>query len=112
MIALSVSFENIPRVPKPRCHVVDQVEDRFWHLAARFGFFEIPDLRRALSEASRGCTRDGNLEQVIFIGTRDLVIYKEGSSLLRRASAHGPTPPFSIATLPGRSTASVCRRSR
>ena len=83
VIALSVSFENIPRVPKPRCHVVDQVEDRFWHLAARFGFFEIPDLRRALSEA-RGLSADVNLEEAIFIGTRDLVIYKKGSSLLRR----------------------------
>jgi KUP system potassium uptake protein len=83
VIALSVSFENIPRVPKPRCHVVDQVEDRFWHLAARFGFFEIPDLRRALSEA-QGLPHDVNLEQVLFIGTRDLVIYRKGSSFLRR----------------------------
>ena len=83
VIALSVSFENIPRVPKPSCHVVDQVEDRFWHLAARFGFFEIPDLRRALSEA-QGLSPDVSLEDVTFIGTRDLVMYKKGSSLLRR----------------------------
>lgn len=83
IIALSVSFENIPRVPKPSCHVVDQVEERFWHLAARFGFFEIPDLRRALREA-RGLNPDVSLEEVTFIGARDLVIYKKGSSLLRR----------------------------
>jgi KUP system potassium uptake protein len=83
VIALSVTFENIPRVPKPRCHVVDQVEDRIWHLAARFGFFEIPDLRRALGEA-RGLNPDVNLEEVTFIGTRDLVIYRKGSSLPRR----------------------------
>ena len=83
VIALSVSFENIPRVPKPSCHVVDQVEDRFWHLAARFGFFEIPDLRRALSEA-QGLSPDVSLEDVTFIGTRDLVMHRKGSSLLRR----------------------------
>jgi KUP system potassium uptake protein len=83
VIALSVTFENIPRVPKPRFHVVDQVAERFWHLAAHFGFFEIPDLRRALSEAY-GLSPDVNLEEVTFIGTRDLVIYRKGSSLLRR----------------------------
>ena len=83
VIALNVSFENIPRVPKPRCHVVDQVADRFWHLTARFGFFEIPDLRRALSEA-QGLSTDVSLEEVTFIGTRDLVIYSKGSSVLRR----------------------------
>src|SRR5581483_5921977 len=83
VIALSVTFESIPRVPKPRCHVVEQVEDVFWHLAARVRFFEIPALRRALSQA-RGLTADVNLEEVTFIGTRDLVIYKKGSPLLKR----------------------------
>jgi len=83
VIALSVTFESVPRVPRPRCHIVEQVEDRFWHLAARFGFFEIPDLRRALSEA-RGLNPDVNLEEVTFIGTRDLVICRKGSPLLKR----------------------------
>jgi KUP system potassium uptake protein len=83
VIILSVSFENVPRVPKPSCHVVDHVAERFWHLTASFGFFEIPDLRRALREA-QGLDADVDLEKVTFIGTRDHVIYRRGSSLLRR----------------------------
>ncbi len=83
VIILSVSFESVPRVPKPSCHVVDKVGERFWHLAAGFGFFEIPDLRRALSEA-RGLDADVDLEKVTFIGTRDHVVFRRGSSLLRR----------------------------
>jgi KUP system potassium uptake protein len=84
VIILSVSFENVPRVPKPSCHVVDHVAERFWHLTASFGFFEIPDLRRSLREA-QGLDADVDLEKVTFIGTRDHVVFKRGSSLLRRA---------------------------
>ena len=109
VIALNVSFENIPRVPKPRCHVVDQVADRFWHLTARFGFFEIPDLRRALSEA-QGLSTDVSLEEVTFIGTRDL------GSTARAAQCSGagawPCLLFCIGTRRARSIGSVSRRSR
>ena len=84
VIILSVSFENIPRVPKPSCHVVDKVAERFWHLTASFGFFEIPNLQRALREA-RGQNADVDLEKVTFIGTRDQVVFRRGSSLLRRS---------------------------
>jgi KUP system potassium uptake protein len=84
VIILSVFFESVPRVPKPSCHVVDQLGERFWHLAASFGFFEIPDLRRALREA-RGLNADIDLERVTFIGTRDHVVFTRGSSFLRRS---------------------------
>jgi KUP system potassium uptake protein len=83
VIALSVIFEHVPRVPQPSCHVVDVVGARFWHLQARFGFFEIPDLRRSLREAV-GLDADVDLDKVTFIATRDMVIYKPGSSVLRR----------------------------
>jgi KUP system potassium uptake protein len=83
VIILSVSFENVPRVSKPSCHVVDKVAERFWHLTASFGFFEIPDLRRALGEA-QGLDADVDREKVTFIGTRDHVVFRGGSSFLRR----------------------------
>ena len=54
-IALSVVFENTPRIDGPNCTVVDSVGEGLWHVVARFGFFEIPDLRRALRDA-RGST--------------------------------------------------------
>ena len=47
-IALSVVFENTPRITGPACTVVDNVGQGLWHLVARFGFLEIPDLRQAL----------------------------------------------------------------
>jgi KUP system potassium uptake protein len=83
VIAISVVFEHVPRVPQPSCHVVDIVAERFWHLRARFGFFEIPDLRRSLREA-QGLNSDVDLDKVTFISTRDLVVYKSGTPLLRR----------------------------
>jgi KUP system potassium uptake protein len=83
VIALSVVFEHVPRVPQPSCHVVDVVGERFWHLQARFGFFEIPDLQRALREA-QGLNADVDLDKVTFIATRDMVVYTPGSSLLKR----------------------------
>ena len=83
VIALSVVFEHVPRVPRPSCRVVDLVGERFWHLNAHFGFFEIPDLRRSLREA-QGLNADVDIQNVIFIAARDLVVYKRGSSLFRR----------------------------
>lgn len=83
VIALSVIFEHVPRVPQPSCHVVDVVAERFWHLNAHFGFFEIPDLRRALREA-QGLDADVDLDNVTFIATRDLIVHKRGSSILKR----------------------------
>ena len=83
VIALSVVFDHVPRVLQPSCHVVEVVGDRFWHLEARFGFFEIPDLRRSLREA-QGLNADVDRDNVTFIATRDMVVYKRGSSFLKR----------------------------
>jgi KUP system potassium uptake protein len=78
-VVLSVVFEHVPRMPRPSCHVVDVLGERFWHLEAHFGFFEIPDLRRSLREA-QGLSGDVDLDNVTFIATRDMVVYGRGSS--------------------------------
>jgi KUP system potassium uptake protein len=72
-IALSVVFENIPRIVGPNCTVVDNVGEGLWHLVARFGFFEIPDLRRALL-STKGLGADVDFDKALFVGTRDLVV--------------------------------------
>jgi KUP system potassium uptake protein len=72
-IALSVVFENTPRIVGPNCTVVDCVGEGLWHLVARFGFFEIPDLRRALT-ATKGLGADVDFDKAMFVGTRDLVV--------------------------------------
>ena len=81
-IALSVVFENTPRITGPQCVVVDSVGEGLWHLVARFGFLEIPDLRRALL-MTRGLPADVDLAKANFVGTRDLVVSKHEKASLR-----------------------------
>ncbi len=80
-IALSVTFENTPRIGGPHCTVVENVGEGLWQVEARFGFFEIPDLRRALLNA-RGLDAAVDFDRALFVGTRDLVVNKlEGATL-------------------------------
>jgi KUP system potassium uptake protein len=72
-IALNIVFENTPRIAGPTCTVVDSVGEGVWLLVARFGFFEIPDLQRALKQA-RGLDETVDFDKALFVGTRDLVV--------------------------------------
>jgi KUP system potassium uptake protein len=80
-IALSVIFENTPRIEGPTCSVVDNVGEGLWHVVARFGFFEIPDLRQALLR-TRELATSVDFDKAMFVGTRDLVVRKRGSSAM------------------------------
>ncbi len=72
-IALSIVFEETPRVKGQSCTVVDNVGDGLWHVVARFGFFEIPDLRAALKNV-QGLDPPVNFDDAMFVGARDLVV--------------------------------------
>ncbi len=74
-IALSVVFEHTPRIVGPKCSLVENTGEGLWHVVARFGFFEIPDLRSALSHA-QGLDKAIDLGDAWFVGTRDLVVCK------------------------------------
>ncbi len=80
-IALSVNFENTPRISGPNCNVVDTVGEGLWHVVARFGFMEIPDLRHALMRA-HGFHQAIDFDKAMFIGTRDLVVRKRKDASL------------------------------
>jgi KUP system potassium uptake protein len=82
-IALNIVFENTPRITGPTCTVVDKVGEGLWQLVARFGFFEIPDLQRALKQA-HGLDAAVDFDKALFVGTRDLVVGKR-----QDASLHG-----------------------
>ncbi len=82
-IALSVVFETTPRVAAPNCIVVDTLGEGLWHVVARFGFLEIPDLRQALSR-TQGFDTPINFDEAIFIGARDLVVSKQKNPRLGR----------------------------
>ena len=81
-IALSVVFENTPRISGPSCTVIDDVGEGLWHLVARFGFLEIPDLRQALLK-TRGLPASVDFDKALFVGTRDLVVSKKVNAGLR-----------------------------
>jgi KUP system potassium uptake protein len=81
-IALSVVFENTPRITGPNCSVIDSVGEGLWHAVARFGFFEIPELRRALNQL-HGLDAAVDFEGAIFVGTRDLIVHKPENSTFR-----------------------------
>lgn len=80
-IALGVVFENTPRISGPACTVVEQIGEGLWHLVARFGFFEIPDLRLVLSRV-RGLDPAIDFDAAKFVGTRDLVVQKPEGGVL------------------------------
>jgi KUP system potassium uptake protein len=82
VIALSVSFDAIPRVPAPNCQVVDQVADGWWQISAHFGFLEIPHLQQALQKA-KGLDPSIDLDKAVFVATRDLIVHRPGSKVLR-----------------------------
>jgi KUP system potassium uptake protein len=81
-IALSVVFENTPRIVGPTCTVVDTVGEGLWHVVARFGFLEIPNLRQALAR-THGFGADLDFDNAMFLGTRDLVVSKRENAKLR-----------------------------
>jgi KUP system potassium uptake protein len=73
LIALTVSFENVPRVRLPDRLKMVQVLDSFWHLTVRYGFIEVPDLPSALRAAKElGCPVD--LENAVYFAARDEVV--------------------------------------
>jgi KUP system potassium uptake protein len=85
VIALTVQFEDIPRVPpRDRIELVKLTEG-FWHIIVHFGFVQIPDIPSALRQAKdRGCPID--LEDAIYFGGRDAVVCSKRRSWLVRAS--------------------------
>jgi KUP system potassium uptake protein len=83
LIALTVKFDDIPRInPRDRIEIV-QLSDRFWHLTVRYGFVEVPNLPAALGRAKDvGCPID--LGNAIYFGERDEVVRRKRGSYIAR----------------------------
>jgi KUP system potassium uptake protein len=80
-VALSIRFETTPRIAEPKCTVVEQLADGLWLIVARFGFFEIPDLRAVLNRAE-GLDQPIDFDRARFVAARDLVVQKARGSAL------------------------------
>src|SRR5712675_1793238 len=53
VIALTISFAEVPRVGSKDRVRVEEFDDGFWHVTVHFGFVEIPDLRAVLALAKK-----------------------------------------------------------
>jgi KUP system potassium uptake protein len=84
-IALTVKFEDIPRVASRDRIELAKLAEGFWPITVHFGFVQVPDIPAALRQAKdRGCPVD--LEDAIYFGARDAVICSKRRSWLVRAS--------------------------
>ncbi len=83
IIALNVVFEQTPRAARPACTVITEVAPGWWRMGAHFGFLEIPDLRLAMRHV-HGLSTGIDLDDAIFLASRDLVVATAGSGRLRR----------------------------
>jgi len=82
VIALTVSFENVPRIRSKDRVRAEQFDDGFWHITVHFGFVEIPDLPAVLTLAKK----DGVpvLDQASYFIERDDLISRKHRNLLSR----------------------------
>jgi KUP system potassium uptake protein len=83
LIALTVKFEEIPRVPVTDRLEIVKVGDGFWKVTVHYGFFEVPDLRAALHEATE-ITDCVDLDKAIYFASRDEVISRKTDTRLWR----------------------------
>ena len=83
VVALTVKFEEIPRVRLSDRLELVRVFEGFWHLTVHYGFVEIPDLPSTLRAAKDlGCPVD--LDDAVYFGAHDAVVPgKTGGRLLR-----------------------------
>jgi KUP system potassium uptake protein len=74
-IALTVNFSIRPRVHADNRIHFEELGQGFWHVTVRFGFVEIPDVARALSEAKSKCPIDPR--DAIYFSERDYVVARK-----------------------------------
>jgi KUP system potassium uptake protein len=82
-VTLRVVFEETPRIADSERWTVEPIGPGVWQGVIRFGFIEIPDLRLAL-ESIRHLDVAVDLDHAVYFGTRDLVVRKAGSKILRQ----------------------------
>ena len=84
VVALTVKFADVPRIPRAERLDVRKLAEGFWQITAHFGFVQVPDLTAALRQAkASGCEID--LKHAIFFNARDAVVAKRTHNLAARA---------------------------
>ncbi len=73
VIALTLSFEQVPRVAQEDRADFTEISKDFWRVNLRYGFMEDPDLGVALAEL-KAFGEQVDLSGALFFGTRDFVV--------------------------------------
>jgi KUP system potassium uptake protein len=82
VVALTVSFEAVPRIRSRDRIRIEELDVGFWHVTVHFGFVEIPDLPRVLAQAKE----DGVpvLDEATYYIERDDLISRKHRNLFSR----------------------------
>jgi KUP system potassium uptake protein len=83
LIALTVKFEEFPRVLGPDRFTLRRVVDGYWHLTLHYGFFEVPDLPAALRQIKEFIGRV-DLDKVVYFVERDEIVRAKTRPILSR----------------------------
>ncbi|MBV8840291.1 MAG: KUP/HAK/KT family potassium transporter [Alphaproteobacteria bacterium] len=83
LIALTVQFEEVPRLRPEHRVQVEELANGFWHVRVHYGFVEIPDLPGALRTAkAEGCPLE--VERAVYFSERDEVVRRRGHGAIAR----------------------------
>jgi KUP system potassium uptake protein len=83
VVALTVTFADVPRIPRAERLDVRKLAEGFWQITAHFGFVQVPDLPAALRQAkASGCKID--LKHAIFFSARDAVLARRTHNIMAR----------------------------
>jgi KUP system potassium uptake protein len=74
-VALTVQFTTKPRVSAKRRIYVQPLGEGFWHVTICFGYFENPDVVKALHQAKSSCPL--NPDDAIYFSERDRVVARK-----------------------------------
>ena len=83
VLALTVMFEETPRVADHQRCAVRPMTAGIWRADIRYGFVEIPDLAAALKRV-RGLDPSIDVDNAVYFATRDLAIPGPKSSRMAR----------------------------
>ena len=82
VIALTIRFDDTPRVAEEKRATLEQVCEGFWRATVHYGFVEVPDLTTALKNL-KGLPPSIDLDRAVFFGSRDMVTAAPHSRLHR-----------------------------
>ncbi len=74
-VALTVQFTTKPRVSAKRRIYVEPLGEGFWHVTVCFGYFESPDVVKALHQAKSTCPL--NPDDALYFSERDRVVARK-----------------------------------